>query len=220
MSKLKINKSEFILELNKRIDEGKRIENLNEVTASNAGSFTFSTVDKLEREIKTYDSTNKEMLKQAFTGSVSENDYLKDYSKIVHINDGLEFIPIDSNPNYAAAEIIKNQVVVGNMIEYLEDLQKRLHFIEQAKNEKDVETKEEYVLLMISSNPEDQTTLNFPLEYREVTERIKQSKEGYKLRVEVRMAVRSRDIIQAINETSPDFIHFSTWRQKIPCYTI
>ncbi len=199
----------FSSELRQRISEGNRLHDLITVNKTNASRISFTQVDELDRELKSYDSFNKEFLKRSFNGNIVDNEYLAEYSKIIHINDGLISIPLSPNPNYAAAEIIKDQVVLKNMVHFFEDLISKLQLIPVVLPQDGQEIKEEYILLLIASNPDDQEQLNAPLEFREIEERIKLSKDGYKFKIITKMAVRVRDILNAINQNNPDFIHFS-----------
>ena len=64
-------------------------------------------------------------------------------------------------------------------------------------------------VLFMASNPIDQDQLRLDEEARAIHEMITKSKHRDSVNFSTRWAVRSSDILQAINEVNPDVIHFS-----------
>jgi len=64
-------------------------------------------------------------------------------------------------------------------------------------------------VLFMASNPIDQNQLRLDEEARAIHEMITKSKHRDSVNFATRWAVRSSDILQAINEVNPDVIHFS-----------
>lgn len=64
-------------------------------------------------------------------------------------------------------------------------------------------------VLFLASNPVDTQSLRLDAESREIQEMIRKSDYRDTIRFETRWAVRTSDILQAINEVNPDIIHFS-----------
>lgn len=68
---------------------------------------------------------------------------------------------------------------------------------------------ENITVLFLAANPIDTTSLRLDAEARAIQETIRKSEYRDTLRFETRWAVRTSDILQAINEVNPDVIHFS-----------
>ena len=64
-------------------------------------------------------------------------------------------------------------------------------------------------VLFLASNPVDIPSLRLDAESRAIHEMIRKSDYRDNIRFETRWAVRTSDILQAINEVNPDVIHFS-----------
>lgn len=64
-------------------------------------------------------------------------------------------------------------------------------------------------VLFLASNPIDTPSLRLDAESRAIQEMIRKSDYRDTIRFETRWAVRTSDILQAINEVNPDIIHFS-----------
>lgn len=76
--------------------------------------------------------------------------------------------------------------------------------IEELKN-----IPEKIIILFISSNPKDQSSLRLDEEAREIEENIKKSKNRDSIEFKTIWATRPLDILDAINEHKPTIIHFS-----------
>lgn len=68
---------------------------------------------------------------------------------------------------------------------------------------------ENITVLFLAANPIDTPSLRLDAEARAIQETIRKSAYRDTLRFETRWAVRTSDILQAINEVNPDVIHFS-----------
>ena len=64
-------------------------------------------------------------------------------------------------------------------------------------------------VLFLASNPIDTQSLRLDAESRAIQEMIRKSDYRDTIRFETRWAVRTSDLLQAINEVNPDIIHFS-----------
>ena len=64
-------------------------------------------------------------------------------------------------------------------------------------------------VLFLASNPIDTPSLRLDAESRAIQEMIRKSDYRDTIRFETRWAVRTSDLLQAINEVNPDIIHFS-----------
>lgn len=64
-------------------------------------------------------------------------------------------------------------------------------------------------VLFMASNPVDTSALRLDEEVRTIQEKIRLSEYRDSINFETRWAVRSSDILQAINETNPTIVHFS-----------
>lgn len=67
----------------------------------------------------------------------------------------------------------------------------------------------EITVLFMASNPEGTSQLRLDEEIRAIQEKIRLSEFRDSIHFESRWAVRSADILQAINETNPTIVHFS-----------
>ena len=68
---------------------------------------------------------------------------------------------------------------------------------------------EKITVLFLAANPKHTDALRLDEEAREIQERIRRSEYRDTITFESRWAVRTGDIIEAINEVKPDIIHFS-----------
>lgn len=68
---------------------------------------------------------------------------------------------------------------------------------------------ERITVLFLAANPKDTNSLRLGEEAREIQEKIRKSEYRDTITFESRWAVRTRDILEAINEVKPDIIHFS-----------
>ena len=68
---------------------------------------------------------------------------------------------------------------------------------------------ETITVLFLASNPIDTKSLRLDAECREIQEMIRKSEYRDTIRFESRWAMRTIDLLQAINEVNPDVIHFS-----------
>ena len=64
-------------------------------------------------------------------------------------------------------------------------------------------------VLFLASNPTDTPSLRLDAESRAIQEMIRKSEYRDTIKFETRWAVRTSDLLQAINEVNPDIIHFS-----------
>lgn len=64
-------------------------------------------------------------------------------------------------------------------------------------------------VLFLASNPIDTSCLRLDVECREIQEMIRKSEFRDTIKFESRWAVRTSDLLQAINEVNPDVVHFS-----------
>jgi len=64
-------------------------------------------------------------------------------------------------------------------------------------------------VLFLASNPVDTPSLRLDAECRAIQEMIRKSEYRDTIKFESRWAVRTSDLLQAINEVNPDIIHFS-----------
>lgn len=89
----------------------------------------------------------------------------------------------------------------------------REHSIAQLQMQEDIERlkaiPEKITILFMASNPLDTTRLRLDEEVRSIQEKIRSSEYRDSIIFESRWAMRSSDILQAINETNPTIIHFS-----------
>ena len=68
---------------------------------------------------------------------------------------------------------------------------------------------EKITVLFLAANPKDTNALRLGEEAREIQDMIRRSEYRDTITFESRWAVRTIDILQAINEVNPDIIHFS-----------
>jgi len=89
----------------------------------------------------------------------------------------------------------------------------REHELTQSQMQADIELlkaiPEKITILFMASNPSDTSRLCLDEEVRGIQEKIRLSDFRDSIVFESRWAVRSSDILQAINETNPTIIHFS-----------
>ncbi len=83
------------------------------------------------------------------------------------------------------------------------------HNILHQEIEKLKEPPSEITILFLASNPTDTDALRLDEEARAIQEKIRMSEYRDTLNFETRWAVRTGDLLQAINETNPTIIHFS-----------
>lgn len=95
------------------------------------------------------------------------------------------------------------------------DMQKTLQKHEQIQNDvlsqlQDLQKLPETItVLFLASNPIDTPSLRLDAEARAIQDMIRKSEYRDTINFETRWAVRTSDILQAINEVDPDIIHFS-----------
>ena len=68
---------------------------------------------------------------------------------------------------------------------------------------------EKITILFLASNPINQKPLNLDVEAREIMEMIKKAEYRDSIEFKSEWAVRTKDVLQAINEHNPSIIHFS-----------
>ena len=68
---------------------------------------------------------------------------------------------------------------------------------------------EKITVLFLAANPVDTPKLSLDEEARSIHEKIRLSEYRDSIQFETRWAIRSSDILQAINETNPTIVHFS-----------
>lgn len=99
--------------------------------------------------------------------------------------------------------------------EKINDLNRTIqnHELQQAEIMAEIQTikkpPEHITVLFLASNPIDTQSLRLDAEAREIQEMIRKSKYRDTISFESRWAVRTADILQAINEVNPEIIHFS-----------
>lgn len=99
--------------------------------------------------------------------------------------------------------------------EKFEDVSRTLHKheIEQGRLHHEIEKIKEpplkITILFLASNPTDTDVLRLDEEARAIQEKIRLSEYRDTLNFQTRWAVRTGDLLQAINETNPTIIHFS-----------
>jgi hypothetical protein len=64
-------------------------------------------------------------------------------------------------------------------------------------------------ILLLSANPPDTSRIRIDAEIREIQQEIQLGKERDRIRIEIRSAVRPRDITRAMANIRPHFIHFA-----------
>jgi hypothetical protein len=85
----------------------------------------------------------------------------------------------------------------------------KLHQVALSAIEKLQHLPEQITVLFLAANPLDQQYLSLDEEARAITEMIRKSKHRDAVRFETRWAVRSLDLLQALNECEPRVVHFS-----------
>jgi CHAT domain len=68
---------------------------------------------------------------------------------------------------------------------------------------------EAITVLFIAAAPEDEPPLRLDQEVREIQQRVRASEHRDAVRFEVRLATRTTDLLQALNEVRPHVVHFS-----------
>jgi hypothetical protein len=68
---------------------------------------------------------------------------------------------------------------------------------------------EAITVLFIAASPEDQTPLRLDQEVREIQQRVRASEYRDAVHFELRLATRTTDLLQALNEVRPHAVHFS-----------
>jgi len=84
-----------------------------------------------------------------------------------------------------------------------------LHSATEAMLKKLTELPEKIKVLFLAANPMDQTQLKLDEEVRAVTKTIRESKHRNVVKLESVWAVRPPDVLLALNEHSPQVVHFS-----------
>jgi CHAT domain-containing protein len=64
-------------------------------------------------------------------------------------------------------------------------------------------------VLFIAASPEDQPPLRLDREVREIQQRVRVSEHRDAVQFELRLATRTTDLLQALNEVKPEVVHFS-----------
>jgi len=85
----------------------------------------------------------------------------------------------------------------------------KLHSETQSILKKIQQLPKKIVVLFFASNPLDQERLRLDEEVRAITEMIRKSKYRDSVKLESCWAVRTMDVLQALNEYSPAVVHFS-----------
>ena len=85
----------------------------------------------------------------------------------------------------------------------------RLHSETQSILKKIQQLPKEIVVLFLASNPLDQEQLRLDEEVRAIMETIRKSKYRDSVKLESFWAIRTVDVLQALNEYSPAIVHFS-----------
>lgn len=86
--------------------------------------------------------------------------------------------------------------------------QNRLHSATLSKGDL-LRLPEKITVLFFASNPLDQTQLRLDEEIREVERQIRLSEHRDSVKLVPKLAVRTEDLFQALNEHAPDVVHFS-----------
>jgi CHAT domain len=68
---------------------------------------------------------------------------------------------------------------------------------------------EAITVLFIAASPENETPLRLDREVREIQQRVRTSAFRDAVKFELRLATRTTDLLQALNEVKPDVVHFS-----------
>lgn len=85
----------------------------------------------------------------------------------------------------------------------------RLHFETRSILNKIQQLPKKIVVLFLASNPLDQERLRLDEEVRAIMEMIRKSKYRDSVKLESCWAIRTMDVLQALNEHSPAIVHFS-----------
>lgn len=167
-----------------------------------------STLKTKSREIDRY---NDEIAKS----SKKQGDILKSISrKEKELNDAIdkadkEEARVDKKKEdeqrKRQQETVKQMETIEHTLSRHEEIQERM--------KKDIEklqtVPESITVLFLASNPTDTDSLRLDEEVREIQQRIRLSEYRDSISFQSRWAVRSSDILQAIDETNPTIIHFS-----------
>lgn len=90
---------------------------------------------------------------------------------------------------------------MGSMNRTIEDHSKRLETLENMP--------EKVTVLYLGTSPEDEVRLRIDAEARDIHEAIRKSDNPQCVAFYDRWAVRQTDLLQVLNETNPDIVHFS-----------
>lgn len=90
---------------------------------------------------------------------------------------------------------------IGSMSRTIEDHALRLETLENVP--------EKVTVLYLGTSPEDEVRLRVDAEARDIHEAIRKSDNPQSVAFNDRWAVRQTDLLQVLNETNPDIVHFS-----------
>jgi four helix bundle protein len=151
-----------------------------------------------------------------------EKDKRYDYFNLLisFFENNLSKLVIRKNNNPAEGEIVErfapNKQVDDNLEENSEAVPNEVSFVSSSipdfvnTNDYVVDTKTRTIkVLIIAANPVDTSKLRLDEEVREITEVLRNSKEGLNFIVEVLWAVRFKDLRRAMLDFEPNIIHFS-----------
>lgn len=167
-----------------------------------------STIKTKSREIDRY---NDEIAKS----SKRQGDIMKSISKKEkELNDAISRVEREEARIEKQKEAVQKKLqeeTVNQMATIENTLSK--HEEVQQKIQQDIEqlqaVPQNITVLFLASNPTDTNSLKLDEEVREIQQRIRLSEYRDSISFQSRWAVRSSDILQAIDETNPTIIHFS-----------
>ena len=116
---------------------------------------------------------------------------------------------VNKKKNEEEKKRIKEQAAQIRAIEQTMQQQASLQAAMQFDIDKLKAIPNEITVLFMASNPEGTSQLRLDEEVRAIQEKIRLSEFRDSIHFESRWAVRSADILQAINETNPTIVHFS-----------
>jgi hypothetical protein len=118
-----------------------------------------------------------------------------------------------------AKEAKKRQLAVEKMSKESEKAMRSVASTLQSHNRRHVETEakirkltdlpEKITVLFLAANPVDQNSLQLDEEVRAITKTIRESKHRDAVKLESVWAIRPPDVLLALNEHSPQVVHFS-----------
>ena len=77
-----------------------------------------------------------------------------------------------------------------------------------SKQQQEIKTQHTKTILILAANPKDTSKLRLEEEIREIDEGLRRANHRDKFKLEMKLAVRSRDFYRAILDTQPQIIHF------------